>query len=602
MRNKLIYIACSCLIGFSSCVGLLDQEPTTELGYSAFWKTDKDALTALYGAYSTTRVIFEDDYAFDLQGEFSFSTSATPNGVSGVYRPNHGGGFDSYYKSCYAAINHQNYVIINAQKMLEATANEQARKQLETIIGEARLLRGMTYFRMISMWGDVVYFDWIVRDNAEMYSLGRMPIGEVKKKIEEDFTYAYEKLPNRGDAVGRASRWVALAFRGKLNLYWACWNRTSWPWTEKGGWPELAGFVPDENESKAAYKKAAEDLEYVIDHSGISLYKNGEPGEISPLGEADKLPNYYYLFTPVANGEEELMMVFTHGGSGTGQGENLLRNFGTRATEGGQGYCQARLDVVNRYQSTVTGDFCEPLIPMSPSTPDARTAKNSALNPQSYADRDYRLKSSVLWEDEVLMGLQSLKENGFARFRYRTLSGSINGLPAINADACKTGYIMRKFVRNTAGDSRNDGPYNYPVLRLADVYLMYAEAANEAYGPTDKTVELINKIRHRGNLPALKPEKYADKETFFEAIEQERIVELYFEGFRSFDLRRWRMMEKVWGPVFGPGRRFYDTHGAQCSHEFNNASDLVYDRLYIFRIPPSERNKNPQLTQNTPYL
>lgn len=601
MRNTIIYIACSCLMGLSSCVGLLNQEPTTELGYSAFWKTEKDALTALYGAYSSTRTVFEDDYAFDYQGEYAFIKSG-PDGATGSFKPNHGGNFDSYYKNCYAAINHLNYTIINTQRLLDAVTNDQSRNKLETIIGEARLLRGMTYFRMISMWGDVVYFDWIVRDNAEMYGLGRMPIGEVKKKIEDDFTYAYEKLPNRGEDVGRASRWVALAFRGKLNLYWACWNRTSWPWTAKGGWPELAGFVPDENESKAAYKKAAEDLGYVIDHSGISLYKNGEPGDISPLGKADKLPNYYYLFTPVANGEEELMMVFTHGGTGTGQGEWLLRNFGTRATEGGKGTCQPRFDIADRYQSTITGDFCEPLIPMNPNLPDARVAENSALNPQSYANRDYRMKATFLWDDEVLMGLQSLKETGYQRFRFKQMSGSIDGLPAINSDACLMGYIMRKFVRNTGGDGRNDGPYNYPVLRLADVYLMYAEAANEVYGPTDKAVELVNRIRHRGNLPALKPEKYANKETFFDAIEQERIVELYFEGFRSFDLRRWRMMEKVWGPVFGPGRRFYDTHGAQRSHEFNNASDLTYDRLYIFRIPPSERNKNPKLTQNTPYL
>lgn len=43
---------------------------------------------------------------------------------------------------------------------------------------------------------------------------------------------------------------------------------------------------------------------------------------------------------------------------------------------------------------------------------------------------------------------------------------------------------MRKFVRNYAGQGRSDGDYHMPVMRLADVYLMYAEAANEAYGPT----------------------------------------------------------------------------------------------------------------------
>ena len=103
--------------------------------------------------------------------------------------------------------------------------------------------------------------------------------------------------------------------------------------------------------------------------------------------------------------------------------------------------------------------------------------------------------------------------------------------------------------------------------------------------------------------PALKPEKYVDKLTFFYAIEQERIVELFAEGQRFFDLRRWRSIERVFlSPQTSPGVRMYDTHGALRQTVFNNTSLLNYQRNYIFRIPPSERNKNPNLTQNTPWL
>lgn len=165
---------------------------------------------------------------------------------------------------------------------------------------------------------------------------------------------------------------------------------------------------------------------------------------------------------------------------------------------------------------------------------------------------------------------------------------------------------MRKYIRNYAGQGRSDGDYNYPVLRYADVLLMYAEAANEAYGPTGDgglAVEAVNKVRHRGNLPALSAEKYADKETFFYAIEQERIVELFAEGQRFFDIRRWRSIERVFPePQTSPGYRTHDTHGAIRDTYFNNSSFLSYQRKYIFRIPPSERNKNPNLTQNTPWL
>ena len=64
------------------------------------------------------------------------------------------------------------------------------------------------------------------------------------------------------------------------------------------------------------------------------------------------------------------MVGFTHGGTGTGQGEELMRDFGTRATEGSQGWGQPRAELANRYQSTVTGDFCEKLIPKNPADAD----------------------------------------------------------------------------------------------------------------------------------------------------------------------------------------------------------------------------------------
>ena len=478
------------------------------------------------------------------------------------------------------------------------------------LFSEAKMLRGMAYFRLISMWGDVPYFDKIIESNDEVANISRTSITEIKQHIYDDFTYAWEKLPAKPVALGRFTKWGALAFRGKLQLFWACWNRTSWPWdtpvSPNGGWPELDTFTPNASESAQAYKDAAADFKKVIEESGINLFRSGEPGDWGEMGGCEVLPNYFYLFLPTANTDPELMVGFTHGGTGTGQGEELMRDFGTRATEGSQGWGQPRAELANRYQSTVTGDFCEKLIPRNPADADARTAVNSALNPESYKDRDYRMKSTLLWDGETMVTMLNLSFDQIRKYQYKTLKGTVDGYGAINADGDQTGYIMRKFVRNYAGQGRSDGDYHMPVMRLADVYLMYAEAANEAYGPTGDgglALDVVNRVRHRGNLPALKPEKYVDKLTFFYAIEQERIVELFAEGQRFFDLRRWRSIERVFlSPQTSPGVRMYDTHGALRQTVFNNTSLLNYQRNYIFRIPPSERNKNPNLTQNTPWL
>lgn len=587
---------------------LLDQQPTTELGSAAFWKTEADATTALMGAYSSIRPLFDRDYYFDGHGEYQRSRSGNASTVAGdlrrgdAYRANYnpsgyGAAFDNMYRYLYGGVNRANYVIENVSKMLP-DASPTSLESLEAVVAEARLLRGMVYFRLISMWGDVPYIGRIIYDNSEVADISRIPMAQVKDSIMADFTYAIEKLPNKGSAAGRAGKPAALAFRGKLQLYWASWN--------KFGWPELDGFTPSASEADAAYKAAAADFKRVIDDFGLVLFRNGEPGVVGELGEAENLPNYYYLFIPTANGDPEMIMTFTHGGTGTNQGEELMRDVSGRSHEGSQCWVHPRYEIANRYQSTITGDFAEPLVMMNPNTAGARTAPNSAVNPQSYANRDYRMKASIMWDYEMSVGMTSLKSTGWVPFIYKTWNSvvTIDGVKytSYNTDGCNSGYVYRKFLRNYAGQGRSDGDFAWPVMRLADVYLMYAEATNEAYGPQADAIELVNKIRHRGNLPPLAAEKTADKQSFFDAIEQERIVELLGEGHRGFDLRRWRALERVWGPPYSDGKWTRDTHGANVTRYFQNTSERTYEQAYIFRIPPGERDRNSNLTQNRPWM
>src|SRR5690606_4119125 len=104
-----------------------------------------------------------------------------------------------------------------------------------------------------------------------------------------DFNYAFEKLPAKTTVLGRAAKPAALAFRGKLNLYWASWNNF--------GWPELTTFTPSTTEAANSYLAAAEDFHKVINDYGLELFRGGSPGNIDELGKAEALPNYYYLFT-----------------------------------------------------------------------------------------------------------------------------------------------------------------------------------------------------------------------------------------------------------------------------------------------------------------
>ncbi len=608
IKIVVVTIAMGMAMLINSCTkDLLDQAPTTQMDASAFWKTEADATIALMGAYADVRPLFDRDYYMDGHGEYvRVRGTSTTNGnlrlgdayQGADYNPSgFGDNFDKMYRHLYGGVNRTNYVIENVTKMLP-TASESSIPGLEAIIGEARLLRGMVYFRLISMWGDVPYFTKIIKEDAEVASISRTPMAQIKDSILADFTYAFEKLPVKAAQVGRVGKPAALAFRGKLQLYWASWN--------KFGWPELAGFTPDPVQADSGYARAARDFRSVINDFGLQLFRGGEPGQIDAIGKADVLPNYFYLFTSAANGDGEMIMAFTHGGAGTGQGEELMRDVAGRSHEGSQCWVHPRYEIADRYQLTTTGDFAPKLLPTNPSTAGARTKLNSAVNPQSYDNRDYRMKASIMWDYEMSVGFASLKSTGWCPFIYKTWNAAvtINGVKytSYNTDGNNSGYVFRKFLRNTPGLGRSEGDYAWPVMRLADVYLMYAEATNELNGPQVDAIELVNKIRHRGNLPALDASKTADKTSFFAAIEQERIVELLGEGQRGFDIRRWRAIERVWCPPYGDGVWRIDTHGANQQRYYQNSSERTYQQDYIFRIPPGERDKNSNLTQNTPWL
>ena len=162
----------------SSCrKNLLTVDPPSELPANVFWKTESDATAALMGCYASIRPLFDRDYYFDGQAEYvrdrNGSNSTTANNLrlgdaynNANYNPTgYGASFDKMWRYLYGGVNRANYVIENVQKMLPE-ANPTSIANLEAIMGEAKLLRGMVYFKLISMWGDVPYISKVIYDNS----------------------------------------------------------------------------------------------------------------------------------------------------------------------------------------------------------------------------------------------------------------------------------------------------------------------------------------------------------------------------------------------------------------------------------------------------
>jgi hypothetical protein len=594
MKNKIVAIMLLLVIvTMSSCKkDLLKQSDPNKLSSDVFFTKVSDATAALYGAYVAARECFYKTYAWDGGSEMMYSRiSARP--YSGYAPANtFGSSVARHWNDAYRCINRSNYVIVNARKMEANTTNASDITELHRIEGEAMFLRSITYFRLIDLWGDVPYYENILDGNNEAYSLTRTSKATIKDKIiaQLDTAAGYIPISVAKAEQGRTTRAAVYGYRGKIKLYWACWAKT-------------AGNIA---ESQTYYQAAANDFAEVMKPAyGRSLYKGGDPGTATN-------PTYGEVFNGAnedAAYASEVIFAFTNGGPSFGAsdgqadefyGDTYLYDFGTRSTGAGGTNVAPTIRLMNKYQLLSTGGYAPALIPLNPTTvADAKTRANSAVNTASYVGRDYRMKASIMWDGETINEIlaDGTVTSNVLTFLYKTTSPTP---PYLFADGAFTGYIYRKFMRQISGYAREAGPQDSWMMRLPDVWLMYAEAVNEISGPTNETYDLIDKIRHRGNLPPLDRTLFASKTTFFDAIEQERIIELVAEGSRFFDIRRWHKVEQLWPQP--NGSPLISSWNETVRDEFKNAIERDFQRFYLFQIPGAEITNNPKITQNDPWL
>lgn len=175
-----------------------------------------------------------------------------------------------------------------------------------------------------------------------------------------------------------------------------------------------------------------------------------------------------------------------------------------------------------------------------------------------------------------------------------------------------TGYLVKKVLHRmtTIGENAISGTYYryaFPIIRLADLYLMYAEALNESKdSPDGEVYEYIDLVRVRTGLNGVveswqnhsnQPEKPRTKEGMREIIRRERMNELAFEGVRFWDLRRWKLSEEYMNtPILGLNILAEDAAGFYQTQELFSPSFTTKDYLWPIRQGNLLKNKN--LVQN----
>jgi hypothetical protein len=140
-------------------------------------------------------------------------------------------------------------------------------------------------------------------------------------------------------------------------------------------------------------------------------------------------------------------------------------------------------------------------------------------------------------------------------------------------------YSQKYLDPNTGRFSHNQTDAMWPLIRYADVLLMYSEAVNEAQGPTVGAYMGIDMVRERANASVIP--RGLGKGELRQYVRDERLLELYAEGHRWFDLKRWGILEERIKEVKPYAQ-------VQARHQY-------------FPIPQSEMDVNPNLVQNDGY-
>ncbi|WP_158655287.1 RagB/SusD family nutrient uptake outer membrane protein [Flavivirga eckloniae] len=241
---------------------------------------------------------------------------------------------------------------------------------------------------------------------------------------------------------------------------------------------------------------------------------------------------------------------------------------------------------------------------------DPEAISSGSFDPSDpYSNRDPRFRALILVHgDDMFEGLPNPSNNDV-----RMLNVKPDGWHykfETGKNKIFTGYYHKGKHRWPGCDkwNRSGGWYRmFPHIRVAQLYLDYAEAANEAYGPNGmapgaslSAVQALNIVRSRANMPGVLAKYTTSKDVFRKRIYNERAVELYHEFHRWHDLRRWKLSKEVLGQGTIYGADIKDV-GGQTVYEkkaLQGALRVFEDRHYWYPFPSKVMDIMTQFEQN----
>lgn len=574
-RNILkLFCALSLICGFASCTDYLDKTPDSTVNadeafknftnFQGFveevyncipnkesnywccsfnWGEDEILNTGLGDSHETAHFDL-GDYRYWYSDPQSFLHS---NGLNSTSTDQ----FSHSLEHAWYCIRKCNLGLENLEKMTDCTQEEK-----NIIKGQLLFFRAWWHEELMEFYGGMPYVDTVL-DGSQALTLPRLSFQECATKCAEDFRAAADLLPNDWDktTIGkktlgkndlRITKVCALGYLGKV-LLWAAsplnnigakvgaskngdTYRYNVDFAAKAA-DALGEALSEVNSGKTPYALAEYKYSNIYDHEAADGSSSNFSDIFRTTGKGWKQP-----------GSTEAILRAPYIGA-NGSNWNFTKNWGIKINEIVQHDAlihQPTANYVNYYGMANGLPLDDPESGFDPKHP--------------FKGRDPRFYHDIIFDGFKYINTTIGKDHPDYQFKYVQMYTGSN-LRSSSSQGCRTGYYCQKLVPHQA--NRYDGMYNWggalqcdlPYMRLADIYLMYAEAGAAVQGANYKSnkcnltaEDAINVLRDRVEAGHVAAKFAADKQKFMDEVRRERAVELAFEGFRWNDLQRWLLL------------------------------------------------------------
>lgn len=551
MKNKIIYILSMFFIvcfTLTSCTDYLDRDSDSVLSEEDAFKNFNNFQGFIEVMYNVIPDIAKHNWVSSFNwGEDEVIT--TGNGESLMGYAIDGGNYRSYINKgdCFLDRNWSVdgdrfkkslwgggwYAIRQANLGLEALEKgmlkDATQEEQNFIKGQLYFFRAWFYFQLTSYWGGLPYLESVIAPDAQ-FNLPRETYQENAEKMAADFQRAADLLPidwdntatgsrTKGNNALRPNKIWALSYLGKALLY--------------AGSPLMENGANNNNRSyNSEYcKRAADVLGQVLNmvESNQTQYA---------LVDFDNYSTLFYTKEQnwlMPGGTEAIMRSPTYGADSYWR---QMNSYQLQAICEGDGIILCPAANYVNYFGMQNG------LPLD--DPNSHFSRS-----QPWKDRDPRFYNNFIYD-----GVKMIKSpSSFKEYEYANLYEGGNCCDDPRKTS-RTGYFNYKFI--PLGANKDDADYGYGKathfhlswLRLAEVYLLYAEAVAQGYGSANSNsatfpksaVYAVNVIRERAGVDPVADSYTNDLEKFMSEVRRERAVELAFEGHRFHDLRRWKLL------------------------------------------------------------